>query len=124
MTTLGVQLEPAIRGATFAYKMTLGGGWLVEEFTGGLFFVIRRHVPPSTIVSDGDALARASNAPGGGIVASGTAVVITIAASVTRFWPVEALRWELRGVISGSPPVVHPIAIGSVQIVGDIARSS
>lgn len=124
MTTRDVKLEPAIRGATFAYSTVLGGGWTVEDFTGGLFFVIRRRVPPSTIVGDSDALARATNAAGGGIVGSGTAVAITIAASVTRFWPVEELLWELRGVISGSPPVVHPIALGTVQIVGDLARSS
>jgi hypothetical protein len=124
MTTRNVKLEPAIRGATFKYATVLQGGWTVEQFSGGLFFAVRRSVPPSTIVDDRDALARASSAVGGGIVGSGTAVEVTIAALVTRFWPVEELLWELRGVINGSPPVVHPIAMGTVPIVGDISRSS
>lgn len=123
MTTRDVRLAAQIRGAPFEYSTALEGGWTFEQFNGGMFFAVRRKVPPGTTVSDADAIGRTSTALGG-ITGSGVNVAVSIPSSVTQFWPVEELVWELRGVINGSPKKVHPIAMGVLPMVGDVSRSS
>lgn len=123
MTSLNIKLEPQIRGDRFRRITALGNGWTADQFTGGLRFTVRRRVPPASVVSDGDALGHVTTA-GGGIVASGTSVTITIPASVTKHWPCEELLWDLQGTITGAEPDVRTIAMGTLQVIGDITRSS
>jgi hypothetical protein len=123
MSSTGIKLSPQIRGDTFKRITALGNGWTADQFTGGLRFTVRRQVAPSQVIHDREALAHVSTASGG-IVATGTAVTITIPASVTRFWPLEELVWDLQGTINGAVPDVRTIAMGTVQVIGDVTRSS
>lgn len=118
-----VILEPHTRGDTFVYSTTLGNGWFAEHFTGGLKFTLRATLPSSSVVTDLDAVDQGSTT-GGEIIASGTAITITIPASRTNRWPPKRLFWDLQGVVAGSVPRVYTIASGTIQIRADITRST
>jgi hypothetical protein len=122
MSTPNVVLEPHTRGDTFVYSTTITGGWTAEQFTGGLYFTIRRRLPASTVVDDADAIARASVATGE-IVAVGTSVVVTIAASISKLWLAKELVWDLQGVVAAVPEnIVHTLSRGTIRIEGDVTR--
>lgn len=119
MTTL----DPHRRGDTFEYSFRLGNGWVGSDFTGGVKFTLRTSPPDSNITTDDDAVDQAS-VSGGEIVFSGAAGTITIPASRTTEWPAASLFWDLQGVISGTPNVVHTIDDGAIRIKADITRST
>jgi len=119
MTTL----DPHRRGDTFVYGFTLGNGWVGSDFTGGVKFTLRSSPAPSATTTDDDAVDQASVA-NGEIVFSGAAGTITIPASRTNEWPAASLHWDLQGVISGSPDVVHTIDDGAIRIKADVTRSA
>jgi hypothetical protein len=123
MTTPGIDLVTHVRGDTFVRLTTLGNGWVAADFTGGLKFTLRERVPASSVVTDADVVDQASLA-GGEITASGAELTITIPASRTNVWPTRKLYWDLQGVVSGAVPRVYTIASGTVEIVGDVTRST
>ncbi len=123
MTSRDIELEPHTRGDTFAYSTTLGNGWVAGDFTGGLKFTVRSYVPATSTLDDADALDAVSVA-GGGIVASGTSVTVTIAASRTTLWPAKRLYWDLQGVVAGPTPLVYTIAGGTIRVMSDVTRST
>ena len=119
MTTL----ESQRRGDTFERSFTLGNGWTGASFTGGVKFTLRTKIPPSSTVTDADAVDQASIA-GGEITIVDDEGTIVIPAERTTTWPVAVLLWDLQGVISGDPDVVRTIDSGSIRITGDVTRST
>jgi hypothetical protein len=112
------------RGDTFKYSSTLGGSWLVSDFTGGFKFTLRTAIPPTSVVNDADAgvVAQASVATGE-ITFSGADFTITIPKEVTTLWPAKTLQWDLQGVVTANG-YCKTIDRGTIQIVGDVTRSA
>jgi hypothetical protein len=123
MSSLGIALTPHVRGDTFVYSTTLEGGWVAEDFSGGLKFTLRERAAASSVVTDTDAVDQASVA-GGEIEATGTSVTITIPASRSTTWPVKGLLFDLQGVVTGTPNRVYTIASGTIVILRDMTRST
>lgn len=125
MSSTGIALTPHTRGDTFVYSTTLGNDWVAADFTGGIKFTLRTSLPASSVTTDADSgvVAQVSVA-GGGIVASGADLTITIHESVTTAWPVGRLYWDLQGVVTGSPNRVYTVAAGTILIQSDVTRST
>lgn len=119
MTT---KLDPHRRGDSFEYTFTLGNDWVGADFTGGVKWTLRAEVPPSTVVTDDDAIDQASVA-GGEITFVDEVGTIAIPASRTNAWPAGRLFWDLEAKISGSPIKVYTLASGTLPILGDLTRA-
>jgi hypothetical protein len=116
-------LSPHRRGDTFSYSVTLGGDWVFADFTGGMKFTLRRHVPASSVTTDDDATDQATT-DDDEITGSGATVTIVIPASRTTSWPAGKLYWDLQGVVTGTPDEVYTIDSGTISIEADITRSA
>lgn len=115
-------LPPQRRGDRFLYHFTLGNSWTGAMFTGGLKFTLRTAVPPSSTVTDTDAVDQASVDGGEITFADDTHGAITIPAARTTNWPARRLYWDLQGAVTiGSD--VETLDSGSILIKGDITRS-
>ncbi len=115
-------LDPHYRGDTFRYEFELGGGWTGADFTSGIKFTLRTRGPASSVVTDADAVDQATTADGS-ITMNGTLGVILIPASRTTSWPARELKWDLQGIVSGSPSLVYTIDSGSIEIFPDMTRA-
>lgn len=116
----------ATRGDTFGYSCTLSVDPTI--YTGGIKFTVRNEVPDETVTTDADALAQVS--VGDGITISGMVLTIEIPYTITTSWPIGKLRWDMQGVITGTPNTVHTFknedgvsAGGALLVAGDITRS-
>jgi type 1 glutamine amidotransferase len=118
-------LPAQIRGDSFEYKFTLGGGWKGSDFTDDVKFTLRTAVPDSSIVDDSGAVYQASETGGqitfsGGDPDEGT---IAIPAADTKDWPAcRKLFWDLQVTITAGGKV-YTLDIGEIPIIGDITRS-
>jgi len=115
-------LDPHYRGDTFDYDFTLGNGWVMADFTGGLVFTLRSSIPADGTTVDTDAVDQASVATGE-ITGSGTAGNVLIPATRVTLWPKGRLHWDLQGKVSGSPARVYTIDSGVILIRHDITRT-
>lgn len=119
---MSVTLDPHFRGDTFEYSFTLQSPWTPAMFTGGLRFTLRTAVTASTVVSDDDAVDKASVA-NGEITFVGQVGTVLIPASRTTTWPHGGkLLWDLQGIVTGAPNKVYTIEDGTVLIRGDVTR--
>jgi hypothetical protein len=116
-------LDAHFRGDTFIYTGTLAEGYTGLSFTGGMKFTLRRHIPSSGTTTDDAAIAQGSVTTGH-ITFSGQMVTVTFSGEATNDWPAALLYWDLQGVISGAPDIVQTIDAGTIQIVGDVTRST
>lgn len=117
-------LPSQMRGDKFEYVFTLGNSWTGATFTGGVKFTLRETLPPSSTVTDLDAVDQASVATGE-ITFVDEVGTIVIPGSRTTAWPApKKLFWDLQGVVDGSPDVPHTIDRGTIVIDADITRSA
>lgn len=120
MTTL----DPHFRGDAFDKTVTLDGA--ASYYTGGLRFTLRRTIPASTVVTDADAVAKATTSPGEGIegevFVDGANVRVYFASSVTNGWPVGRLYWDLQGKVTDGAGL-KTIDSGEIMIRADITRT-
>lgn len=119
----GTKLEVQKRGDTFDREFTLGNGWVGADFDG-VKFTLRTEIPPSSTVTDSDAVDQASVATGE-ITFVGNVGTIVIPASRTTAWPGnKKLFWDLQGVIDASEDLVYTVDDGTIVIDGDVTRST
>jgi hypothetical protein len=124
-------LAPFKRGTSFARTCVLPEGYTGDNFTGGVKFTLRTTIPASTVLTDADAVAQATEAAGITFEGAGTAldlcvVTIRFSAAVTKLWPLAKLVWDLKGKILGiddEPDDVAELGSGTIQILGDVTRS-
>lgn len=109
------------RGDPLIVPLTLEAGFEAEDFDE-LWFTVRRRPPPTSTVTDADALAQVTLTGGGIVFSSATAGTITILSAVTTTWPTGRLYWDLqaRKVDDGEP---YTLDSGVLPIVADITRS-
>jgi hypothetical protein len=125
MTTLGVLLDPHVRGDTFEYSTVLEDGWTFEQFTGGIRFTLRQRYPASSVVTDAAAVDQASTSSGEIVQGDEPEdVVVTIPASRTTSWPAGKLYFDMQGVVAGGTPRIYTIASGVITILPDVTRST
>lgn len=116
-------LAPLRRGDTFRRSFTIGNGWTSSQFETLKFSV--RETPAIEGVDDDDDLIGQATVAGGGIVFStGTAGVVTIAASVTTTWPTGRVYWDLQATVAGPPQRVYTVDSGFFQVKRDVTRET
>jgi hypothetical protein len=112
------------RGDTFSYSMTLANGWVGDDFDGGMKFTLRTELPPSSTVTDDDAVDQATSAAGE-ITWVAEVVTVKIPASRTTAWPRKTLYWDCCGIVIASPEnEVYTIDSGTIPIDADVTRSA
>lgn len=116
-----ITLDPQMRGDPFGYSSVLSGDWVESMFPGGFLWTLRARKPPSTTVTDTDAIDQASSDDGEIVFADDTHFTIALPSPRTTTWPSKTCFWDLQGKISDDAK--HTLAWGTIIVMADMTRS-
>ena len=109
------------RGTTFAKTVTLdepASFYELYRFTGR-FRIPVRTAATADAENDPNVIFALTSEPDGGIVASGSTLVITIDAADALEWP-DLVYWDIKGITSAG--FVGPVDDGTIEVTGDVTR--